>query len=205
MKSEHEYFNDLTQIRSMMERSTKFLSLAGWSGIVAGVIGLLASILVIWQTSALGSGLLVRADFSRPDDVAIMIIALTALVLSVAMVALFSGRKARSQNQPVWNAAARRLIFSMAVPLAVGGVLSILLGVFGIAGLIPAATLLFYGVAMFVAGNFTFSEMRYMGIIEMILGLWAVCQPQYSLVIWGIGFGALHIVYGIYLHLRYEK
>lgn len=204
METPH-YYDELAQIKAMMERSTKFLSLAGWSGIVAGVTGVVAALMAANLTGALGSELVLAANFSRSTDVSLLIIALVALTVSIAGVVLLSNKKARRDSLPVWTASSRRFVSNMAIPLAVGGILSLTLALKGVAGLIPAVMLLFYGLAMFIAGNFTFGEIRYMGMIEMALGLLAVWFPRYSLVIWAIGFGLLHIVYGIYLHLRYEK
>ncbi len=205
MKSEQEYYNDLTQIRTMMERSTKFLSLAGWSGIMVGVLGLAAAALAIWKTGESGSAAQLSANLSSPGVQMLIGGALLTLVIAVTIVAWFSWKKSARLGQPVWNAAARRLVVNMAIPLATGGILAFILALQGIAGLIPAVTLLFYGAAMLNAGNFTFGEVRYLGMIEMALGLLAAWITTYSLVIWAFGFGVMHIVYGIYLHQRYEK
>ena len=204
MKSE-EYFNDLHQIRTMMERSTKFLSLAGWSGIVAGVLGLAAGVLVMQLSGRTGSNALLAADFSLPLAQQFLAVAAITLLTAVVAVLWFSLRKAHKLGQSVWNAAARRLLVNMAIPLTVGGILVFILIFHGATGLVPGAMLMFYGAAMLNAGNFTFGEIRYMGIAEMGLGLLAAAFTQWSLLFWVVGFGALHIVYGIYLHLRYEK
>ena len=40
MKNETDYLRDIGEIRSLMERSSKFISLSGWAGIFAGIYAL---------------------------------------------------------------------------------------------------------------------------------------------------------------------
>ena len=67
------------------------------------------------------------------------------------------------------------------------------------------ATLIFYGLALVNASKFTFEEIRSLGIVQIILGLLASYFIEYGLLFWALGFGIMHIVYGIVMHLKYEK
>ena len=93
----------------------------------------------------------------------------------------------------------------MAVPLAAGGVLILILLSQGMVGLIVPMTLIFYGLALFNAGKFTYGEVKFMGIIQIVLGLLAAYFVAFGLFFWAIGFGLVHIAYGIYIHYKYER
>jgi hypothetical protein len=97
------------------------------------------------------------------------------------------------------------LLANLLVPLAAGGVFCIALLYHGIIYLIAPATLLFYGLALLNASKYTLSEIRWLGITEMLLGLTASIIPGYGLLVWAIGFGILHIIYGMVMYLRYER
>ena len=189
----------------MMERSTKFLSLAGWSGIVTGIFGLASASIAIWMIGSTGSPAIVGYEGLDPEALELLLLTVITLLVSIATVVLFSYRKSSQKGEPVWNAAARRLVLNMAIPLLAGAIMSVILWHNGVAGLIPAAMLVFYGMAMLNAGNFTYGEVRYLGMIELALGLLAAQFSGFSLIFWAMGFGVMHIAYGIYLHVRYEK
>lgn len=202
MREERDYYQDLTEIRSMMERSSKFLSLSGLSGIMAGIYALA------------GAGIANSVYSFNPDDVAYSIpsglpqliaLALLVLLLAVGTAMFFSYRKGRRNGESVWNATSRRLLVNMAVPLSAGGILILVLLAKGLVGLIAPLTLLFYGLAIYNASKFTYDEMRFMGLIQMGLGLLASWHIEYSMLLWAIGFGVVHIIYGSYMHLKYER
>jgi hypothetical protein len=46
---------------------------------------------------------------------------------------------------------------------------------------------------------------RIMGVVQIILGLAGVWFIQYGLLIWALGFGVVHIIYGIYIHYKYKR
>jgi hypothetical protein len=47
-------------------------------------------------------------------------------------------------------------------------------------------------------------EVRVLGISEVILGLMASWLVGYGLLFWAVGFGVLHIFYGLMMYFRYE-
>ncbi|GGB87598.1 hypothetical protein [Dyadobacter sediminis] len=208
MKTEQEYIRDLTEIRSMMERSTKFLSLTGWSGIMAGIYALIGAYIAFQLLDfnghdvALYNRNIQQLPANGPE---LVILALTILLLAVGTAVFLSYRKSRQRGEQLWNAAARRMVINMAIPLFAGGCFILILFSKGILDLIAPSMLIFYGLALLNAGKFTFGEMRDLGIIQIILGLAAAYFTMYGLVFWAVGFGLMHIGYGIYMHVKYEK
>lgn len=208
MKTEQEYIRDITEIRSMMERSTKFLTLTGWSGIMAGVYALagayIAYKLLYFNRDEVIYNTLDRQEISG-DVLNLFLLALVILVLAIGTAIFLPYRKSKESGERLWNSAVRRLVINMAIPLATGGIFILILFFKGLLGLIAPLTLIFYGLALLNASKFTYEEVKYLGIIEIVLGLIASYFIGYGLLFWAIGFGIMHIIYGIYMHLRYEK
>ncbi len=206
MKTEQEYIDDLSEIRSMMERSTKFLSLSGFSGVMAGIYALLGAFIAYR---------LLKLEFTTTTDYAVIIpaeellpvflVALTVLLLAVGTAAFLSYKKARRKNEKVWNPVAKKLAMNMAIPLFTGGIFILILISKGLFAFVAPLTLIFYGLALINASKFTFEELRSLGMAQIILGLIGSCFPGLGLLFWAIGFGIMHIAYGIYMHLKYEK
>ncbi|MDR9418148.1 hypothetical protein [Gracilimonas sp.] len=201
MKEEQDYIQDIAEIRSMMERSSKFLSLSGWAGILAGVYALIGAA-IAYSVFEFHPN---EVTYSYTNLSTIILVATGVLVFAIGSALLDSRRKAQKQDKKAWNATSRRLLVSMAIPLLAGGVLILLFISKGLLGLIAPFTLLFYGLALYNAGFYTIKEVRIMGLVQMILGLLNVAFISYGLLFWVTGFGAVHIVYGIYMYFKYER
>ena len=104
----------------------------------------------------------------------------------------------------VWDSTARRMVISLFVPLATGGIFCLILLYHHLVFLMAPSTLLFYGLALINASKYTLHEARVLGISEVILGLMAAWLVGYGLLFWAIGFGVLHIFYGLMMYFRYE-
>jgi len=201
--SKTEYIDEIKEIRQIMEKSTKFLSLSGLSGILAGIYALVGAYLAYRITY--NADHIIYDDIRSGDLLKLVIIAGSVFFLALATGIILSVRKANREGANIWTKSAKRLIFNFSIPLATGGVFILLLYLRGYFGLIAPAALVFYGLALINAGNFTFSDIRYIGIINILLGLITGFIPSYGLVTWAFGFGVLHIVYGIIMYLKYEK
>ena len=203
MKEEKDYTRDIAEIRSMMERSSKFMSLSGWAGIMAGIYAL-AGALIAWKVFDFNPD---ELFYKSPDPGSgfLNVFLLSGLVLVLALgTAIFdSCRKAGKRGEKAWNALSRRLLANMSVPLIAGGILILVLTAYGLLGLAAPLTLIFYGLALYNAGNFTFNEVKILGMVQMTLGLISCHMIEYGLLIWAVGFGLAHIVYGIYMHYKY--
>lgn len=208
MKKEQDYIRDIAEIRSMMERSSKFLSLSGWAGVMAGLYALAGALIIYalfdFNPEQVGYHFPEGATFSSPF-LQVLLTGCTVLILAVGTAVILSSRKARSRGERVWNKTSRQLVHSMAVPLVTGGILIMALITEGLIGLIAPLSLIFYGIALYNAGNFTFREIRVLGVLQILLGLLSSYFPEYGLLLWAIGFGLMHIIYGIFIHSKYER
>lgn len=205
--------NDLAEIRLMMERSSRFLTLSGLSGVFAGIYALIGAGAAYFYFS--GSGHMRANYYDRIRDLAGRINmdvltfciadALIVLALSLATGYYFTMKKTRKSNHKMWNAASKRMLASLSIPLAAGGLYCGILFMHGKVGLIAPATLIFYGLALISAGKYTLDEIKYLGVLEIVLGLLASVFPGYGLIAWAFGFGVLHIIYGLLMYSKYDR
>lgn len=209
MEEYKDRLKDISEIRSLMEQSTKFISLSGLSGISAGIVALAGAI--GGYAFLVGEGLYdaVRGGIFYAPSLNQLFeavgIGLLILGVAVASASFFSIRLARKKGVPIWNKTAERLLINLMIPLATGGVFCILLAYYGFLGMVAPATLIFYGMALLNAGKYTLREVRYLGISEIVLGLIAAFFLGYGILFWAVGFGVLHIVYGVVMYIRYEQ
>lgn len=201
MNTEQDYIKNIAEIRSMMERSSKFLSLSGWAGIMAGAYSI-AGAWIAYNSFGFNPD---EIFYSSPELSKVVLLALGILVIALFTAIYFSWSKAQKKGEKIWNFTSRRLLASMGVPLISGGVLIGILILEGLVGLVPPLMLLFYGLALYNAGNYTIFEVKLMGFVQIFLGLTAVWMVEYGVLLWTIGFGVVHLIYGIYMYFRYER
>lgn len=212
MNKQEEQLSALQDIRSMMERSSRFLSLSGLAGLVIGTFAILGVIgmYVFLDLSPIEPGYyeLAKGMDGEPDlGFYRFIFADALIVLSLSLLAgvLMARIKAKHLNQPFWDAPAKRVLINMFMPLAAGGLYSLILMYHGHFEFVTSATLIFYGLALLNASKYTIDDIRYLGMLEIGAGLLASFYIDYGLLIWTFGFGVLHIVYGFVIYLKYEK
>ncbi len=203
-----EHLNTLSEIRNLMERSSRFISLSGLTGVAAGVFALVGA----WAAHYFaGISFTDEAAYNARWDYQelrsfLIADALIVLVLAVGFGIFFTTRKAKKEGHKVWDKTAERLIINLFMPLVAGGIFClILLFKYQLIDLVAPTTLIFYGLALINASKYTLNDIRYLGISEVILGLIGSYFLGYGLLIWAIGFGVLHIVYGLVMYNKYEK
>ncbi|MFT4032428.1 MAG: hypothetical protein QM669_08405 [Siphonobacter sp.] len=196
---------ELSEIRQMMERSSRFLSLSGLSGIFAGGVALLGA-LAAWRFLNGNLRILAMSQDNWPIGFYRFFIIDFGGVLILSLIGgiYFTTRRARQRGWKVWDNTSKRLLINLAIPLAVGGAFCYLL-LHRAPELIAATTLIFYGMALINASKYTHNDVRYLGICEIALGLLAgwFAGMGVSLLFWALGFGVLHIVYGAVLYRKY--
>jgi hypothetical protein len=207
MKEIHEYEQDLSSIRSMMERSVKFISLSGLSGVLAGIYALGGAAAAYFTIHYPISPFRYRIYSVNEHDAIWKLIAIAAAVLiaSIATGLWLSNRKAKKHNLALWNTASKRLVTDISIPLITGGLFILIVLTSGHYGIAAPASLIFYGLALIQGSHHTYDEIRYLGFSEIAIGLIAALLPGYGLVFWAFGFGVLHIIYGSLMHYRHDK
>lgn len=212
MNSQNEHLETLNEIRSIMERSTKFISLSGLSGVAAGIAALIGAGMVYLY---LGTSPFSEAPHYYVKAIGMekwglnylqffLLDALLVLLSALGMGYYFTNRRAKQKGQKMWDATSLRLGINMFIPLAAGGLFCLALIYHGFVGLVAPSTLLFYGLALVNASKYTLNDIRNLGLCEITLGLIAMVFIGYGLEFWAIGFGVLHIVYGVMMYNKYE-
>lgn len=192
---------DIKVIREMMERSSKFLSLSGLSGILAGLTAIAGAAFAYFYLLRDPS----LTDYNQRQELMILLAdALVVLFISISFGIYFSWQKARKNNQPLFSSAAKRTFYNLCIPLAAGGIFCLILLLRGDIRMVIAGTLIFYGLALINASKYTFTEVQYLGLAEIVLGIAAAIVERYGLFFWTIGFGVCHILYGFIMYRKYD-
>lgn len=204
---EKDIYAELSSIRNLMERSAKFISLSGLSGVMAGVYALAGSAIGYKIVYGNSKSLDYREHYVNDAYITwkLIAVALAVLVLSLCTGVYLTIRKARKNKQEFWNPGSKRLLVSMAFPLVTGGLFILALLSRGLVEIVAPASLIFYGLSLVAGSHYTYKDVKWLGIMEIALGLIAALQPGYGLVFWTIGFGVLHIVYGSIMHFKYDR
>lgn len=201
-----KYIQDLEEIKDIMNRSSRFISLSGLSGVSAGIIALIGAYaayqLVYSNQDYQRYG---RLDITTETLSALLLIAVATLILALGTGIYFTTREARKKDQKLWDLQTKRLLINLAIPLVTGGIFCLMILFQGYLGIVAPLTLIFYGLALVNASKYTLSEVRSLGIAEILLGLTAAYFIGFGLLFWAIGFGLLHIVYGVIMQIRYQS
>lgn len=206
-----KYLQDISHIKNMMNKSSQFISLSGFAGVMAGIYALIGSFIVhtLIQNNNYNSD-----NYSNTNNIItlesttfklIVLTAFVVLLLSVATASLLTLKKAKREGETVWNPASKRLLANFLIPLLTGGIFALLLLRNGNYGLIAPVTLIFYGLSCVNASKYTLRDVRYLGITIIILGLIATEFSGYALEFWALGFGICHIIYGSMMYFKYDR
>lgn len=201
----NKHLEDLSEIRHMMERSTKFLSLSGLSGVSAGLIALIGSYVAYLKLNAnqaaRKSHVLTMTEETSEE---LFILGIAILVFALIFGSLFTLIKAKKRSNLAWNAISQKLFINIFIPLFAGGIFCLALMQNGFYGMVAPATLIFYGLGCINASHHTLSDIRYLGLFNLGLGLVNLFFIGYGLLFWAMGFGVLHIVYGTLMYIKYD-
>ncbi|MEZ5002890.1 MAG: hypothetical protein R2730_07620 [Chitinophagales bacterium] len=206
------HLDQLSEIRSMMERSSRFISLSGLSGVVAGAAAL-AGVFAAYKYFGMLKSFYLRADRIYDSSGALANKFLAFLFVDAILVAsvaigfgvFFTTRRAKKKGQPIWGPTTLRMMTSLALPLITGGAFCAILLLKGNLALILPCTLIFYGLGLVNASKYTLTDIHYLGLTEILIGLIAAVYTAYGLQFWALGFGVMHIVYGTIMYFKYER
>jgi len=201
--TKRKYLEDISQIKNMMERSSRFISLSGLSGVMAGLYALAGAYLASTIIPVFPSYRLVV--LTQEKIMLLIVIGLAVLFFSLGTGIYLTIRRSRKLKLKSWDHTTRRMLVNLAIPLATGGVFVLILISKGMLALAAPASLIFYGLSLVNASKYTYGDIRALGIIEISLGLTATFFVGFGLVFWAIGFGVMHIIYGISMYIKYER
>lgn len=199
---EQDYLKDISEIKNLMNRSSRFISLSGLSGIFAGLYAIVgAAIAYVYLFPAPGEFITLRSWNFK------LLVALLALVaiLSVLTAYLLTTRKAKMNNEKIWDTTTRRLLLNFLIPLVTGGIYIIIKINSEHYGLTAALMLIFYGLALVNASKYTIGNVKYLGYAQIVIGLLCAALPGYGFWFWVLGFGVFHIIYGSIMYLNERK
>lgn len=209
MSEQNKQLETLQDIKRIMEKSSRFISLSGWSGVSAGLCALggawyTSTKINCWQRGDCEFQRLVSEDGVNIRSTLLQISFVT-FAAAFAFAFLFTWLRSHKTGVPVWGYMARKLMVNVAVPMLAGGMLIYRMMDFGFYGLIAPACLLFYGLALVNASKYTLVEIRYLGYCQIVLGIINLWMIGYGLYFWAAGFGLLHIIYGLVMWWKYER
>ena len=214
MNEQQQSLQDIQQIKKMMERSSRFISLSGLSGIAAGVCALVGAYFANSVIAASGGPSGYRAIVTKTFEVETLQDFMGHRLFQIAVVTfftallssfLFTYLRSKKNKIPMWGYTSKRLLINVAVPMITGGIYLFKQMQFGNYGLIAPGCLIFYGLALVNASKYTLGEIRYLGYCQVLLGIINCWYVGFGLYFWAAGFGLLHIIYGIVMWYRYEK
>lgn len=202
-----KYLNDISEIKNMMNQSSRFISLSGLSGVLAGIYSLIGAWLayktIYSETSTLGSYR--NLIISQEAIIRLFIIATSVIIFSLVTAIVLSSKKAKKSNETIWNNSSKRLLINFLIPLVTGGIFILFLIEKEMLILVAPLTLLFYGLGCVNASKYTLGDVRYLGISMIFLGLLSTWFLGFGLVFWALGFGFCHILYGSIMYFKYDR
>ncbi|MEP0264917.1 hypothetical protein [Dokdonia sp.] len=210
----NKYLEDIVSIKSMMSKSSRFMSLSGFSGVLAGIYALIGAFIAhnILTTEQLTSGGaryasvvgLIKAYLTQGSGAKLLWVGLIVLFAAVSTGIILTIRKAKKHEEKIWDPSSRRLLINFIIPLLTGGAFCLVLLQYGLIGLVAPCTLIFYGLALINASKFTLGDIKYLGLANVIIGLISTQYIGYGIYFWALGFGVLHIIYGTIMYIKYD-
>jgi hypothetical protein len=199
-----KYSEDLKEIKDIMNRTTRFISLSGLSGVSTGIAALAGAFIAHQYVFKDQQYLVYDAVVLSNETLGYLLLISVGTIIAALINAIFFTRlKAKHLNLSVWDFQSKRLFINLLIPLATGGLFSLMLLQKGFIGFLPSMTLIFYGLALVNGSKYTFPELRILGIIEIFLGLSAFQFIEFGLLIWATGFGVIQIIYGLIIQRKY--
>jgi hypothetical protein len=196
-----DYLKDISEIKNMMHKSSRFISLSGLSGILAGIYALIGAAVVYWLVMTYSNGVLMLDGWVYQTCLLILAIVAT---LSIITGILLTTKKAKRHEAKIWDATSRRLVLNFLIPLVVGGLYILIILSQGKYGQSGGLMLIFYGLALVNASKYSIGDIQYLGYIQIVLGLLGAWKPGFGFWLWVLGFGFMHIVYGAWMHFKYD-
>lgn len=196
----------LEEIKEMMSQSSKFISLSGLSGIVIGLLTILSVYIFStqYQINPLDGEAQALSSLTENELLRLYNASVVLLIFSLIITFLMSKHKAKKEGKDIWGPASRQLISSMALPFSFGFLFCSIL-FFKAPDMVLPLSLLVYGFSLFSGSRNTLNSIKTFGIIQMSLSVICLLFSGYSILIWTLGFGLSHAIYGAFMHINQSK
>lgn len=185
------------EIKELMEKSSKFISVSGLAAILAGIYAL-AGAYIATQVITPDTYLIVALELMA-------IIALSVLIAAAVTAGILSYCKSKKTGQKFFSRLTYRALWNFSLPMLAGGIVCISILMHEYYDILASIMLLFYGLALVNVSKFTYSSVAWLGYAFICLGAADCFWTTHSLLFWTIGFGGFHILYGILFYLHYER
>jgi len=201
-----ENLKGTTEMDAVGNRSTHFFSLRGFPGILVGIYALLGAI-TFRQLLNNHQNLNSAVSFLPISYLEYLLTSIVFLVLVISIISVYISafRKAKRSHKKLWGPVSRRFLIHVSLPLLAGGVICILLYEYGLIRYISSAMLIFYGLTFFSARKYISNTTRNAGIVILLIGLVSTQFIDYGLYFWVIGFGFIHVIYGIVTYRKHDN
>ena len=200
--SSEDYLKDISEIKNLMSKSSKFISLNGLSGILAGIYALIGASYAYWLVAQSGNKYVtLHGEIFQLIIIDLLIVG----ALSIGTAIFLTTKKAKKYNQKIWDSLTKRLLTSFIIPLVAGAIYIIIILNQQKYGQTSALMLLFYGLALLNASKYTLGDIKYLGYTQIVLGLMCAIYPGYGFWFWVIGFGFMHIIYGAAMYYKNDR
>jgi hypothetical protein len=210
MNTQEQSLDDLQHIKKMMERSSRFVSLSGLSGVSAGLCAIIGATVAhpyVFDKKdyVVDINKDFQTDFSFIINTYLFWIAAATFIAALISSFFFTYIKSKKDGTPMWGSTSKRLLINVSIPVLVGGLFLFKLLHYGTFGLVAPGCLIFYGLGLINASKYTLDEIRYLGYAQILLGIINLWFVGYGLYFWAAGFGVMHIAYGVYMWMKYER
>lgn len=197
--SNQEHLDNLSHIKDLMNKSSRFLSLSGLSGIMAGIYALVGAAIAYYFVFPT---IYNNGYYDNQTNLILFLILAAIAFASVVTAYILSARKAKKNNEKIWDATTIRLLVNFLIPMAVGGIYILIKLYYANYGFIEALMLIFYGLALVNASKYTLGNIKFLGYGQIIIGLLCAAIPGYGFWFWVLGFGVFHIIYGALMYAQ---
>src|SRR5690606_4400975 len=175
--------DNLRFIRSAMERSTSFTGVSGRGYLLAGISAVVASALAATRQSPEGW----------------LFVWMIELVVGGTVAFGLTVRKSRQQGAALWSGSGRKLLIAFVPTMLAGGLLTVGFAIHGLVNWLPGVWMTLYGAAVMTAGARSVRAIPVMSASFLGLGALTRLLPATGNVILALGFGGLHMAFGIYI------
>lgn len=187
--SPFEAEENLRVIRELMERSTKYSTFSGPSGILAGA----ASIVGCVVTHSLAT----RPPGSDSFRIPFLITWSMVILFAIGADFLLMKRRAARVGKRIVSRLGKQMVFAAGPGLGTGVLLTLYLLQHNMLTNVYPFWMLSYGIAVCAVGQFSQREVKALGVAFLLAGTLTLLMPGWGLPLMALSFGGFHIIYAL--------